>query len=94
MSCRDCIHLEACLAWYNSEISCGSLVDDRERFVKNEGCDLFKLDTDVVEVVRCKDCIYYESNCCFNRQWDFESSSEVPMVRENDFCSYGERRSK
>lgn len=47
---------------------------------------------DVVEVVRCKDCIYYKSNCCFNRQWDFESSVEVPLVRENDFCSYGERR--
>ena len=46
---------------------------------------------DVVAVVRCKDCIYYKSNCCFNRQWDFESSVEVPMVRENDFCSYGER---
>lgn len=46
---------------------------------------------DVVEVVRCKDCIYYKSNCCFNRQWDFESSVEVPLVRENDYCSYGER---
>jgi hypothetical protein len=47
---------------------------------------------DVVEVVRCRDCIYYKSNCCFNRQWDFESSVEVPLVRENDYCSYGERR--
>ena len=47
-----------------------------------------------VEVVRCKDCIYYKSNCCFNRQWDFESSVEVPLVRENDFCSYGEREEK
>ena len=50
-----------------------------------------RLSADVVEVVRCKDCIYYKSNCCFNRQWDFESSVEVPFVRENDFCSYGER---
>lgn len=57
---------------------------------------LFALDdiptADVVEVVRCKDCIYYKANSCFNRQWDFESSTEIPMVRENDFCSYGERR--
>jgi hypothetical protein len=47
---------------------------------------------DVEEVVRCKDCIYYQANCCFNRQWDFESSTEIPLVRENDFCSYGERK--
>lgn len=47
---------------------------------------------DVVEVVRCKDCIYYKANSCFNRQWDFESSTEIPLVRENDFCSYGERK--
>lgn len=50
------------------------------------------LPADVVEVVRCKDCIYYKANSCFNRQWDFESSTEIPLVRENDFCSYGERR--
>lgn len=47
---------------------------------------------DVAEVVRCKDCIYYEANCCFNSQWDMESSPEVPMVCENDFCSQGERK--
>ncbi len=47
---------------------------------------------DVVEVVRCKDCIFYQANSCFNRQWDFESSTEIPLVRENDYCSYGERR--
>lgn len=49
---------------------------------------------DVVEVVRCKDCVYYEANCCFNRQWDFESSTEIPLVREYDFCSYGEKALK
>ena len=47
--------------------------------------------SDYVKVVRCKDCIFHEANSCFNRQWDLESSTEVPMVRENDFCSYGER---
>ncbi len=54
--------------------------------------DLSKIPTeDVVEVVRCKDCIFYQANSCFNRQWDFESSTEIPLVRENDYCSYGER---
>ena len=47
---------------------------------------------DMVEVVRCKECRFYEANSCFNRQWDLESSTEIPTVGENDFCSYGERR--
>lgn len=47
---------------------------------------------DVVEVVRCKDCKFHLANSCFNRQWDLESSTEVPMVCDCDFCSYGERK--
>jgi hypothetical protein len=47
---------------------------------------------DVVEVVRCKDCKHYKANSCFNRQWDLESSVEIPLVREDDYCSYGERK--
>lgn len=46
----------------------------------------------MADLVRCKDCKYYQANCCFNRQWDMESAPEVPLVREDDFCSYGERR--
>ena len=63
-------------------------------FIRNAVLDIIEKQptADVVEVVRCKDCIYYNSNCCFNRQWDFESSTEVPLVRETDFCSYGERK--
>ena len=46
----------------------------------------------MADLVRCKDCKYYQANCCFNRQWDMESAPEVPLVREDDFCSYGERK--
>ena len=53
-----------------------------------------KQNKDTVEVVRCKNCIYYKANCCFNRQWDFETSTEIPLVRENDYCSYGELKIK
>lgn len=45
-----------------------------------------------VDIVLCKVCKYYEANSCFNRQWDLESSTEIPLVREIDFCSYGERK--
>ncbi len=46
---------------------------------------------DVVEVVRCKDCIYYEDGkgyvpyCC-NVENMFE------QMKPTDFCSYGERK--
>ena len=84
MTCRDCIHYYVC------DVSGGEIYINEQ--VMRDDCPHFMRKDNTIEVVRCKDCIYYESNCCFNRQWDFESSSEVPMVRENDFCSYGERR--
>ena len=41
---------------------------------------------DAVEVVRCKNCKHYHHSTCTN---DFA----LNLVRENDYCSYGERRS-
>lgn len=40
----------------------------------------------VVEVVRCRACKHYYHGTCTN---DFA----LNLMRENDFCSYGERRS-
>ena len=46
--------------------------------------------TDLVPVVRCKDCKYWDNgNLSFECPWDYgrHGSSD-----EDDFCSYGERR--
>ena len=40
---------------------------------------------DVVEVVRCKDCVHYDGEGCLLTYGEFEPNSM-------DFCSYGERR--
>lgn len=49
---------------------------------------------DVVEVVRCRDCKYYDSyytNCDHQRH----DHQEFPVVQEpDDYCSYAERRSE
>ena len=47
---------------------------------------------DVVEVVRCKDCAYYreETSYCLNPRCS--SSFYGHRVKENHYCSYGERR--
>ena len=52
---------------------------------------------DVVEVVRCKDCRFCERDpssdrvkrCTNEQQWGEEY---YPLVHDNDFCSYGERK--
>lgn len=43
---------------------------------------------DVVEVVRCKDCIHFISGSCNY----FGYYTYVPDVDEDGYCSYGERR--
>lgn len=48
---------------------------------------------DAVEVVRCKDCTYYEyPNTCHCHKAD-ENGTPI-FVRDDDFCSYGERKEK
>ena len=42
---------------------------------------------DAVEVVRCKDCKYYDANCPYPICIYHEDN-----VKETDFCSWGERR--
>lgn len=37
---------------------------------------------DVVEVVRCKDCKFWDQGDCYR----------LELSRPNDFCSYGERK--
>lgn len=40
---------------------------------------------DVVDVVRCKDCKWYDGNECFEQLG-------LVCARDDDFCSWGERR--
>ena len=39
-------------------------------------------DTDVVPVVRCKDCKHWNNGDCYR----------IELTRPDDYCSYGERR--
>lgn len=40
----------------------------------------------VCELIRCRECKYYEDECCW-REIQFINAPEP-----NDFCSYGERK--
>ena len=51
---------------------------------------------DVVEVVRCKDCEHYiRGECCVkNHKRIFTYDVNIHHRREDDYCSYGERKEK
>ena len=46
---------------------------------------------DVVEVVRCKDCKYYDVNWDSCTRWTSDQFNQA-SVRNNDYCSFGERK--
>lgn len=53
------------------------------------------ISTEAVQVVRCKDCRWYEQkqkNLPYNVSKRYCNRSCVLATKENDFCSYGERR--
>ncbi|MGN0505422.1 MAG: hypothetical protein ACI4FZ_02610 [Lachnospiraceae bacterium] len=44
---------------------------------------------DVVNIVRCKDCIYHVDKYCTR---DIKGRTNMFYMSDNDFCSYGERK--
>ena len=61
--------------------------DAIDAIVKNSG-DF----TDVVKVVRCKDCKWWENAKDYTPYCNNLDSGLFFTARENDFCSYGERK--
>lgn len=48
---------------------------------------------DVVEVVRCKDCLHYEMGVCLKIYDDGAANKDAWQERKpENFCSYGEKR--
>lgn len=85
-SCKDCIHERIC--W--SLIKMGLPYADGE-YPAETFCMEFENKADVVEVVRCKDCIYWDKRTVNNKGFIICAASGMEIHTE-DFCSYGERR--
>ena len=86
-TCKDCLHHKACSADnenYFMLIGCVNVESNCIDFVDK---------SNFVEVVRCKDCKH-----CRNSVYPFidhtlrECKVWKSATREDDFCSYGERR--
>lgn len=85
-TCGDCLHVQIC------EGDPSLRAFDRKNTAY---CKAFKNAADVVEVVRCKDCKHrgWVQEPCHGKTVHYCKLTETG-VKDNDFCSYGERRSE
>ena len=93
MNCKDCIYFKRCVVL-------GVELDMSHDKEADKNCRYFKNKSNVVEVLRCKDCkcwqregqgtTYGTYGTCHSVQWDNDYFYYETF--ENDFCSYGERQ--
>lgn len=82
-NCKDCKHYPMC---------------GFSKYAKAEKCLDFWDVSDVVKVVRCKNCVWCHTledlNYCENPRtpWIDDPDFDDITVADNDFCSYGERK--
>lgn len=69
----------------------GEIVELIERFEVKENGDYKFLDT-VHEIIRCRDCEYYEDFSEFRHEFNCLHRHGMVDPDGNDFCSVGERR--
>lgn len=99
-TCKDCIHTDVCRLPFNtSEIK----VEFAHvcRLFKNKAQTVSEKEKvapiDVVEVTRCKDCVFWDTE---KTGWDKECVCKMHSVvgvhcrytNPTDYCSYGEKR--
>ena len=84
MICKDCIHDEVC----DSLIESGCPFLDG-KYPADKYCFKFKNKADIVEVVRCKDCIFYFEG--FMVKPTCRLQDKFMVVEANHYCSYGKK---
>jgi hypothetical protein len=78
MTCKQCIHYEVCPLGLAVNGETGT-------------CLRFKNKADFVEVVHCKDCVYWDARITTGRCEGIRNGLMYDYTDEGDFCSYGER---
>lgn len=90
-TCKDCIHYSACINILRKAFP--KIPDKEIAYASDKSCcTWFRSTADVVEVVRCKDCVHYCGfEHCKNGICDRDSVSKR-AVYPTDFCSCGEKK--
>ena len=79
--CKMCFHFQVCSSVLKNDL----LIREAMRGEKEPKCKMF------VEVVQCMDCKHFGGHgTCYYHAAD-ENGTPI-FVREDDFCSYGERK--
>ena len=89
--CNKCLHNPVCSLWRDAECqdACSQLTGGLDE------CPLYKPQADVVEVVRCKDCVRWSPDGGYGLDLDGTKRLYGECVitnfshKENHFCSYG-----
>ena len=89
-TCYDCFHWKACrniLESMNHDLK-------GKKITICSTCEKFTPTTDVVEVVRCKDCKHYKYRMCelIGNIMDGYYHGTFDVKRPDDFCSYGVKK--
>ena len=95
--CENCIHQYVCEKRTCAECG-GGYCDECELYCQYgekpdiENCKDFINENNVVPVVRCKDCKHFNIGVIGLNWCDVHSYDELIECKENDFCSYGEKK--
>ena len=91
--CKDCIHFVACVDFWYSDYDCfDDIEQSKQKHANNEACVHFKPTADVVEVVRCKDCVHWGGTTYGFVCRKFSGIETKICMGADHYCSYGERR--
>lgn len=88
--CSRCFHRNAC-----------SSVLKEHLLIKELVCGKIPVCKDFVEIIQCKECKYAYINSFSDSQgkalcryWTNQAAGKQAVTKQDDFCSYGERRSE
>lgn len=84
--CENCYHAEICKNYPNT-----GLPPKMRQELIHKGCEYYINNSDVQEVVRCKDCEYRKTEDCA-MQYDCECGAQYFWESDNAFCSWGKRK--
>lgn len=80
-TCKDCLYFKRCVVL-------GVELDMKHDKEADKNCRHFKNKVDFVEVVRCKDCEFYEHK----GDNEFYCRNLMEVMKEDDYCSYGVKK--
>lgn len=95
-TCKDCFHYEACSGFTPTDLDqdvfdyCRKGIADEIPDIE-ERCNEFMDKANVVEVVRCKDCVHWENGYGFCKKAGVDCYGGS-RFGANSFCSDGKRR--